>query len=578
MPADDPGMSEGEGPVGGLGDPSRDEVDFGEVASVLPDAVVLIDSSARLRWGNRAAERLFGVTLDETFGENGFEWLHPDDLQLATVSLSSVQGKEVGTLIELRIRAADGWRLVEMAGAPLGDNIVLSFRDVTERRRWEIAQDEDARFRSLMQNAASVMVLLTPDGVVSSSSGGLTRLLGQDQEELEGRPFVEIVDERDRPALEGALADVLVGPSPVGRVTIEVRLRNGEGDSVPFALTITNLLDDPTVEGLVATGHDITERVRAETALREAHSVLEATLESTADGILVVDRQGHITSFNSRFAELWQLTDEMLASRDDSEALTFVFEQLREPDAFMGKIEELYATPEAHSHDVLEFKDGRVFERDSHPQYIDDEVVGRVWSFSDVTEHMQLRAELAHQAFHDPLTGLANRTLLRDRVDHATARLSRGGALAVLFIDLDDFKAINDSIGHSAGDALLVMVSERLKSLLRPADTAARLGGDEFVLLLEDLSGPKDAIEIARRIIAVLEEPLGLPSQEVFAKASIGIAYGAAGVECDELLRNADLAMYMAKAAGKNRYRVFAPHMHVAAVEPADFEVTGIPL
>ena len=154
----------------------------------------------------------------------------------------------------------------------------------------------------------------------------------------------------------------------------------------------------------------------------------------------------------------------------------------------MAKLQGLYEEPEAHSHDLLEFKDGRIFERDSLPQYIGGEVVGRVWSFRDITEHRRLQSELTHQAFHDPLTGLANQALFRDRVDHAATRLQRnGGQLAVLFIDLDDFKTVNDSLGHSAGDALLQLVSERLAGCLRAGDTAARLGGDEFAVLMDAL-------------------------------------------------------------------------------------------
>jgi diguanylate cyclase (GGDEF)-like protein/PAS domain S-box-containing protein len=548
---------------------SVDHVALVAVASVLPDAVLVIDSLARLRWANRAAERLFGMTLDEAAGRNGLELIHPADLQVAALSLTSVKAKETGTLIELRVRAADGWRLVEVAGAPLGEDIVLSVRDVTERRRWEVAGNDAAQFRSLMQNAASVMVLLTPGGIIRSTSGAVTRLLGHDQEWLEGRPLVDIVAEHDRPTLEKALEDARSAHCSLEGITVDVHLSSADGDPVPFALTITDLLEDPTVEGIAVTGHDITDRLRTEAALREAHSLLTATLDSTADGILVVDGQGRITSFNSQFAELWGLTEENLRSLDDSEAIALVLKQLRDPRAFTAKVEELYATPEAHSHDVLEFKNGRVFERDSLPQRIDDEIVGRVWSFRDVTEHIRLQAELAHQAFHDPLTGLPNRALFRDRVDHATARLTRdGGTLAMLFIDLDDFKTVNDSLGHSAGDALLAIASERLTRVLRPSDTAARLGGDEFVLLLEDLSDRNDAIEIAQRIIAVAAEPLMLCSRQVSARASIGIAYGTAGVECDELIRNADLAMYSAKAAGKNTYRVFTPDMHVAAVQP----------
>ncbi|MGO9876641.1 MAG: EAL domain-containing protein [Acidimicrobiia bacterium] len=545
------------------------------IATAFPDAVLVIDASAQVRWANRAAERLFGIPLDEAIGQNGLDFIHPDDLQLALLALTSVQSKEVGSLIELRIRSADGWRLVEIIGAPLGDSVVLSARDLTERRRWEVAGDEVARFRSLMQNAASVTMLLTQDGVVESSSGGLTRILGLDQEWLEHRPLAEAVDVRDHEVLYEALRSVQRAASdrPPAPVTIDVSFRHASGGTVPFALTFTNLLDDPTVEGLVATGHDISDRVAAVTDLREINSVLAATLESTADGILVVDGAGRITSWNSRFVEMWRIPENLLTERDDSRALASVLEQLRDPGAFVAKVQELYEEPEAHSHDLLEFNDGRVFERDSLPQRIDGEVVGRVWSFRDITEHRRLQNELTHQAFHDPLTGLANQALFRDRVDHAATRLQRyGGQLAVLFIDLDDFKTVNDSLGHSAGDSLLRIVSHRLATCVRAGDTAARLGGDEFAVLMDALADPNDAIDVAERVIAALQEPVVLDALLVSATASIGIAYGSAGADSDEMLRNADLAMYTAKAGGKNCCRVFAREMHLAAVERLDLE------
>ncbi len=214
-----------------------------------------------------------------------------------------------------------------------------------------------------------------------------------------------------------------------------------------------------------------------------------------------------------------------------------------------------------------------MFERDTRPQRVDGEVVGRVWCFRDVTDQRRLQAELQHQAFHDPLTGLANKALFRDRVAHAGLRLARSrGRLAVLFIDLDDFKTVNDSLGHSSGDSLLVSVSERISHCLRPGDTAARLGGDEFAVLVEEVTEERDAIGVAERILEVLHSPIDIASAKVAAGASIGIAYGAAGTPLDEILRNADLAMYTAKSAGKSCYRVFAPEMHRAAMERLDLE------
>lgn len=263
-----------------------DDIVLAAVANALPDAVLVIDAQARVRWANRAAERVFGIPIADAIGANGLDFIHPDDLQLAALAVTSVQSKEVGSLLELRVRSSEGWRLVEMIGAPFGDELLLSVRDVTERRRWEVAGNEVARFRSLMQNSASVTMLLTSSGVVTSSSGGLTRILGHDQEWLEGRPLVDLVDERDHAVLEAALREVRVErlDSASAPVTVDLRLRHALREPVPFALTLTNLLDDPTIEGLVATGHDITDRVVAEQDLRATNSVLAATLESTADG------------------------------------------------------------------------------------------------------------------------------------------------------------------------------------------------------------------------------------------------------------------------------------------------------
>ena len=545
--------------------------DPGGLAAVLPDAVVLISSFGEFRWANRAAEQLFGVTPANAAGRNMLEFVHPDDAQIATLAVASVQDKEVGTLLEVRVRAADGWRLVEVRGASLGDDILLSVRDITERRRWEVAGDEVARFRTMIQNGASVTFLMNRDGTVRASSAVVTRLLGHDQEWLEGRPFARIVDDRDGASLATTLREVRSADS--APLTVDLRLCRVGGGVVPFALTFTNLLDDPTLEGIVATGHDISDRVAAEDELRETNSLLATTLESTADGILVVDQAGQISSFNRRFAELWRIPDEVLASRDDSQAWACVLEQLSDPDAFLAKVQELYAVPEAHSHDVLEFKDGRVFERDSLPRRMSDQVVGRVWSFRDITAQEQLKHELAHQALHDSLTGLANQALFRDRVEHAAARLHRReGQLAVLFFDLDDFKNVNDTLGHWAGDALLVHVSERLTSQLRLEDTAARLGGDEFGVLIDDLTDRKVALDIAQRIIDVLREPIVVAAKELTITASVGITYGEVGTNADELLRNADLAMYAAKASGKNCRRVFSPEMHASAVDRLDLE------
>ena len=549
------------------------------IAAGLPDLLLVVDSNATVLWANRSAERFFGISLAEGFGLNGLDLIHPDDLSVALLSLTSVQGKEVGTPIELRLRAHDGWRLAELVGAPFGEFLVLSIRDLTERRRWEVAHGEDARFRSLVQNAPMITMLVDANGIVETSSAALSRMLGHDQEWLEGRPLASIVAHKDQGKLVAALATVLDPAVPVGTLapalTVDLLCRTASDSTVPFAVTFKNLLDDPTVQALVVSGHDITDRLVAEQALLSTNSVLAATLESTGDGILVVGSDGHFVNYNQRFVEMWRIPDDVMRSRDDDRALANVKAQLRDPETFVAKVRELYGNPEAESHDILELVDGRVFERVSLPQRVDGRVMGRVWNFRDITDNRALQDELVHQAFHDALTGLANQALFRDRVDHAVARLARSSdRMAIILIDLDDFKTVNDSLGHTVGDELLLTVADRLRAQVRPSDTAARLGGDEFAVLIEDLADEAQAIGVAERIVASLRLPVTLGSRQVSVSASVGIAFGQADGSMDgpALLRNADLAMYTAKSRGKSCYRVFAPEMHRAAVERLEIE------
>ena len=185
----------------------------------------------------------------------------------------------------------------------------------------------------------------------------------------------------------------------------------------------------------------------------------------------------------------------------------------------------------------------------------------------DVTERRVLEDQLTHQAFHDALTGLPNRALLLNRIEHALERARRSGDdVALLFLDLDDFKTINDSLGHAAGDELLVEIASRLQESLRAADTAARLGGDEFALLLEDTHGIAGATTAAERLLEAVARPMRLGSTEVLGRASVGIVFGTPGQSAGELLRNADMAMYRAKNAGGNRFEIFEPEMHEAAL------------
>src|SRR5258705_1026517 len=185
-----------------------------------------------------------------------------------------------------------------------------------------------------------------------------------------------------------------------------------------------------------------------------------------------------------------------------------------------------------------------------------------------LAELSRLKEQLRYQAYHDPLTGLANRSLFLDQVNDRIAVKHDGLVPVVLFIDLDDFKVVNDTLGHTAGDRLLVAVADRVRGCVRTGDLAARLGGDEFALLLEDGDDLARSVLVCRRLLEALEAPLQVDGQEVAISASIGMAAGrTAPGRADEMLRNADVAMYIAKAGGKNRYAVVQPTMHAALVD-----------
>ena len=181
----------------------------------LPDAAIAVDGQGRVMWGNRAAECLFGRTRDESIGMSGLDLIHPDDLEFVLLSLVSVRGKEVGSPIEVRVDTATGWRLVELVGTPVSwfedGAVLLCLRDLTERRRFELAHHHDARLRSLVQNSSSITMLVSPSGTVESVSGALTRLLGHDPELVEGKPLAELVSEPDRSDAGGRVRVCLVG-------------------------------------------------------------------------------------------------------------------------------------------------------------------------------------------------------------------------------------------------------------------------------------------------------------------------------------------------------------------------------
>lgn len=351
-------------------------------------------------------------------------------------------------------------------------------------------------------------------------------------------------------------------------VTDEVFWRR-DGSAIPVEYWSQPILVDNVIQGAIATFFDITERLQAETQIKKSLSLLKATLESTTDAILVVDLNNTWRLYNQQFINLWSIPEEIVASNDDNAALSFVINQLEDVAGFLSKVHDLYSMPESRSFDTFRFKDGRSIERFSIPQFVDGEVVGRVWSFRDVSARKELEEKIHQLAFYDALTSLPNRRLLSDRLSQSLASSSRTGLYsALMFLDLDNFKPLNDTHGHVAGDLLLIEVASRLKSCVRETDTAARFGGDEFVVILTGLTtnyaeSMAQTQVTAEKIRATLSEHYLLSIEhdgqvttqiEHLCTTSIGVVIFASDEEDqDAILKKADEAMYRAKESGRNR-------------------------
>jgi diguanylate cyclase (GGDEF)-like protein/PAS domain S-box-containing protein len=420
-------------------------------------------------------------------------------------------------------------------------------------------------WRRVAESAGDVLITIDDESRVLFVNGAVERVFGWTPAELLGRPVTMLMPERLRTDHQRSLRRYGAGGERALPSWNAIELPGLHRDGRELALEVSfGEFEHAGQRQFTGVIRDVSHRKNAEAESRVALSLLGATLESTADGILVVDEHGRITRFNGKFTEMWRLPEEILRARDDERALAFVLDQLEDPSGFLDKVHELYGQPDAESFDVLRFKDGRVFERYSQPQRIDGRPVGRVWSFRDVTVRKQAEERIEHQAYHDALTGLPNRRLVQDRLEMALAFARRHQqTVAVLFLDLDDFKFVNDSFGHGVGDELLQAVAERLKACVREGDTIGRLGGDEFVLLLPDIVHGEDAARVAEKVLAVVARSFALTATELDVTTSIGISlYPDDGDGVESLLKSADAAMYRAKELGRNTYQRSTPEMN----------------
>lgn len=336
-------------------------------------------------------------------------------------------------------------------------------------------------------------------------------------------------------------------------------LRRFDGSLVPVSRRISRL-PDAALPVYVVAWQDRSEEQRSEDARETLLSELQATLESTADGILVTDLSGRIRAFNRRFAALWNLPQDLLLRRDDEAVQAWMRRSMRDGAAYAARLDALLEAPLLQTSDVLHLHSGRVLERVTLPQFSRGQPIGRVFSFRDLSEKIAAEEKIETLSRTDALTGLPNRRVLADRIDWALSMSRRDATpFALLYVDLDRFKHINESLGEQVGDRVLLEVTDRIKGCLRQVDTVARLGGDEFALLIHgaDASGAEAS---ARRVLEAMTRPFDVDGMSFTVTCSVGIAlHPSDGASVDVLVRNAARAMRGVKITGRASYRFHEP-------------------
>jgi diguanylate cyclase (GGDEF)-like protein/PAS domain S-box-containing protein len=443
---------------------------------------------------------------------------------------------------------------------------------IEHARAEEDIHTSEVRKSAILESALDCVITVDHLGRTIEFNAAAERTFGYRSEDVLGRELAElIVPPALRDAHRGALARWSSNGEIEGRGAllgrrIEVTALRANGEEFPVELTIARLdLEGPPI--FTATLRDISDRRVAEAKLIEAELRYQALVEHLPL-ITYIDALDDESSniYTSPQVEplLGYTVDEWTSDAD-------LFVKILHPDdrdrvllahaesrALMSPMTIEYRLIARDGRTVW-LRDGSIVLKDTH-----GDPVSRQGYLIDITDRREAEEQLRHQAFHDPLTGLANRALFTDRVEHAVLRRSGAAGLgvAVLFLDLDDFKTVNDSLGHTSGDLLLKMVGQRLADAVRPADTVARFGGDEFAVLIEDIQDRSDASVAADRISEILRVPFFVSGREVFVTASMGIAFGH---DADELLRSADVAMYRTKSAGKAHYVFYESEMDDAA-------------
>ena len=573
---------------------------MGRFFELSPDLLCVAGLDGIFRHLNPAWETLLGVPLADLYGRPLLEFVHPADRPATLAAMQRLAAGERVAAFENRYRRQNGLyaRLVWSA-TPAPDGLVYALaRDVTEAREAEAQEEAAHRFSdALINSLPAVFYMFTQEGRFVRWNRNFERVTGYTADEIRERDPLAFFGTDEQERVAAAIRQTFAAGSAV----VEAELLGKDGRSTPHLFTGERV----TLAGadyLVGSGVDVSERNAARAALERSERRANAILEGIANAFYSLDRLWRFTYINKQAERILQRPREQLLGQNIWEVFTWAVGtpsyrrfheavETQQPAVFEAFSERLDTWFEIHAHpspeglsvyfsDVSERKQAEALIIESNA-LLERRVGERTAELLGAKAELeQANVRLQHDALHDALTGLPNRAFLCERLERA---LAAGSDFAVLYLDLDRFKVVNDSLGHGAGDALLVALGERLRTSLRPGDLAARLGGDEFVLLLTGV-GLAEAESVARRLQGELRRPFPVAGHEFYTSASVGIVVGGASLNSvsspapnpaaldpaygtpAEVLQDADLAMYRAKAQGKACYAVFDRTLRERAV------------
>jgi diguanylate cyclase (GGDEF)-like protein/PAS domain S-box-containing protein len=545
----------------------------------MQDTYYRTDASGRLVRASRSVQNLLGYTPEEVLGKPLADlYFDPADRQDFLLRMAERGGKLFGYDSRLRHKAGhEVWVLTNSQTLRDGDGKVLGVegttRDNTEHRRMvEALRHSEGRLNALIQALPDAVFLKDGEGrwqVVNNVGLQLFRLSGDEWQGKDSRQIAALRPDLKVEMTECQLSDRMAWQNR-SLTRNEERIVDAEGGERHWEFVKLPMFNaDGSRRSLVVVARDLTEQRRVEENLRLAAQVFE----NSGEAIMIMDAHSRVVSVNRAFsdmtgylpAEVQGQTPAMLTSDlHDEEFYQRMWHGLREAGYWQGELwsrrrnGEVY--PEWMGISTLRGPDGAV----THYVAIS----------TDISERKASEARIEFLAHHDPLTDLPNRLLLRDRLERAIVQGERTATrVALLFIDLDRFKTVNDSLGHPVGDRLLREAAQRLRQCVRDMDTVSRQGGDEFLIVLTDLKDGDAVTRIAEQILAAMSVPFSLDGHDVAISCSVGVAvFPEDGRDFDELLKKSDIAMYHAKEAGRNAFRYYTERMNIDALERLDLQ------